>query len=200
MKPLSRKDFIIKYYPFVASITSGSGVYIQTLFAQAILESQGKVNGNYMVGASTLAKDFNNLFGIKADQSWKGKKVNLITREVYSGVDKFEPHYFRVYDSPEESMKDYISFLQKNPRYTTNGVFSAANYKDQAKALQRAGYATDPNYSNIVSQIGDGVTKIIKDNNLQSLPIIPAPGTIIGKTSIWLVILLAGAAFYILKK
>jgi flagellum-specific peptidoglycan hydrolase FlgJ len=200
MKPLSRKDFIVKYYPFVASITSGSGVYIQTLFAQAILESQGKVNGNYMVGGSTLAKDYNNLFGIKADKSWQGKKVNLKTREVYGGNDVYITDAFRVYDSPEDSMKDYIAFLQKNPRYTTNGVFSAANYKDQAKALQRAGYATDPNYSNIVSQVGDGVTKIIKDNNLQSLPIIPAPGTIIGKTSIWLVILLAGAAFYILKK
>ena len=132
MKPLSRIDFISKYYAFVKSITKATGIFPQTLFAQAILESQGKVGNAYMVAGSTLAKDFNNLFGIKADRSWKGKKVNLKTREVYGGNDVYITDAFRVYDSPEESMKDYILFLQK--------------------------------------------------------------------TSIWLVLILAGAAFYILKK
>lgn len=200
MKPLSRKEFVTKYYSLVKSITSGSGIYIQTLFAQAILESQGKVGNTYLVGGSTLAKDFNNLFGIKADRSWKGKKVNLKTREVYGGNDVYITDAFRVYDSPKESMKDYISFLQKNPRYATNGVFSAPTYKDQAKALQRAGYATDPNYSDTVGKLGDYVTKVIKENNLDTFTPIPAPGTIIAKTSIWLVVFLAGAAYYIFKK
>lgn len=201
MKPLSRKDFIIKYYPFVKSITSGSGIYIQTLFAQAILESQGKVGNTYLVAGSTLAKDFNNLFGIKADSSWKGKKVDMNTREVYSGKDVIVKDAFRVYDSPEESMKDYISFLKKNPRYERNGVFIAKDYKEQAKALKAAGYATDPNYAKVVGDLGDSITKIIKDNNLDALPpFTPSPGTIIAKSNIWLLLLLAGTAFYIFKK
>lgn len=200
MKPLSRKDFISKYYAFVKFITKATGIFPQTLFAQAILESQGKVGNAYMVAGSTLARDFNNLFGIKADRSWKGKKVNLKTREVYGGNDVYITDAFRVYDSPEESMKDYILFLQKNPRYTTAGVFSADSYKDQAKALQKAGYATDPNYSKIVGDLGDSVTKVINENKLDSFSPIPSPGSIIPKTSIWLVLILAGAAFYILKK
>jgi len=201
MIPLSRKDFITKYYPFVKELTKGTGIYIQTLFAQAILESQGSVNGIYKVGGSKLAKDYNNFFGIKANSSWKGKKVDMNTREVYSGTDVIVKDAFRVYDSPEDSMRDYVLFLQKNPRYKQHGVFSAKDYKEQAKALKAAGYATEPNYAKVVSDLGDSITKIIKDNNLDALPpLVPSPGTIIAKSNIWLLLLLAGTAFYIFKK
>ena len=116
MTPLSRTDFVKKYYSFVKQITQGTGIFIETLFAQAIIESQGKINGVYKVGGSKLAQYYNNLFGIKANSKWKGKKVNLQTREVYAGTDVMITDGFRVYDRPEDSMLDYVDFLKVNPR------------------------------------------------------------------------------------
>lgn len=48
----------------------------------------------------------------------------------------------------EASILDHGKFLKENIRYEQAGVFNAKNYKEQAEALLRAGYATDPNYSN----------------------------------------------------
>ena len=163
MIPVSRNEFVIKYYPFVKNITSGTGIYIETLLAQAILESQGKVNGVYLVGGSLLAKNYNNLFGIKASSGWKGAAVNLKTREVFANQSVTITDTFRVYNSPEDSMKDYVTFLKVNPRYTKAGVFEAKSYKDQAAALQKGGYATDPNYATLVGKLGDQVRSIINE-------------------------------------
>lgn len=55
---------------------------------------------------------------------------------------------WRVYDRWEDSILDHGKFLKENIRYEQAGVFNAKNYKEQAEALLRAGYATDPNYSN----------------------------------------------------
>ena len=52
---------------------------------------------------------------------------------------------FRKYASIGDSVKDHTYFLQQYARY--KGVFVAQTPEEQAKALQEAGYATDPNYS-----------------------------------------------------
>ncbi|WP_349393110.1 glucosaminidase domain-containing protein, partial [Clostridium perfringens] len=36
----------------------------------------------------------------------------------------------------------------ENSRYEQAGVFKAKDYREQAEAILRAGYATDPNYAN----------------------------------------------------
>ena len=198
MIPLTRKDFIKEYYTKAVEIISGTGIFIETLMAQAIIESQGLVNGNYMVGGSTLAKKYNNLFGIKADASWQGKKVNLKTGEVFSGQYVVITDAFRVYDSPVESMKDYIKFLQKNPRYTKYGVFTAKSYAEQAKALKAAGYATAPNYAETVTAVGDYVKKTIKELKDKKQIFEPGSGTI--KTSGLIIFLIALASYMIIKK
>jgi mannosyl-glycoprotein endo-beta-N-acetylglucosaminidase/stage II sporulation protein P len=107
--------------------------------AQAVLES-----GN---GRSELAAKYNNHFGIKSNSAWKGKVVSLRTKEVYDGREVVINDGFRVYDSIVESFRDRNRFLARNRRYTTNGVFSATTPQEQAKALQKAGYATDPKYA-----------------------------------------------------
>ena len=53
-------------------------------------------------------------------------------------------------------MLDYIHFLKVNPRYTTHGVFAANSAYDQARAMKRAGYATDPEYADKLMEIIDG--------------------------------------------
>jgi len=54
---------------------------------------------------------------------------------------------FRKYATVTDSFRDRNRFLARNPRYTNNGVFSAPDPASQCRALQRAGYATDPEYA-----------------------------------------------------
>jgi mannosyl-glycoprotein endo-beta-N-acetylglucosaminidase/stage II sporulation protein P len=166
MKGLSRENFVKRYSPFVNEITKGSGIFAGTLFAQAILESSGKykTGGQWLVGGSKLSQEANNYFGIKADKSWKGKRYNIATGENKpSGEYYVINDDFRAYSSVEDSLRDYINFLKTNPRYKKNGVFEAKNVKDQAEALKRSGYATAPNYAQLVDQVYNSVKKYISD-------------------------------------
>ena len=59
---------------------------------------------------------------------------------------------FRVYDSYQQSFQDYVQFLKTNPRYR-DALQQTENPESYAKALQQAGYATDPDYAEKVMQI-----------------------------------------------
>lgn len=123
--------------------------------AQAILESGW--------GQSRLAKDYNNLFGIKADVNWKGEYVTLETREFKSSTVNGK---FRKYKDAGQSIDDHAKFLYENKRYQNNGVFSAKTYIYQAKALQNAGYSTDTNEKG-QKVYANRLIEIIKQYNLQ---------------------------------
>ena len=208
MKPVSRKEYVKLYYPHIKKITAGTGIFPATQISQAIVESSGKINGVWYVGGSKLAKDYNNLHGIKAGGSWKGKSVNMKTREVYNGQDVTITDAFRVYDKPEDSMTDHVKFLIENPRYKKAGVFEAKNVKEQAEALKRAGYATDPNYSKTISDVSKQVEKYIKELFGDSPPPEPdrttppaptPPGPVMAKTPpvfTWLLLIAAAVFFY----
>ena len=123
--------------------------------AQAILESSW--------GESNLAKIYNNLFGIKADSSWKGESILLETFEFYD--TKIEDK-FRVYSDKNQSIKDHAKFLVDNQRYTKYGVFDAKTYIEQANALENAGYSTveDNNGQKIYAKY---LIDLIRQYNLQ---------------------------------
>jgi len=164
MKPTSRENFVKKYADFVNEITQNTGIFAGTLFAQAILESSGKykTGGQWLVGGSKLSQEANNFFGIKAEKNYKGKRYNIATGENKpSGEYYIIKDDFRKYDSVEDSLKDYINFLQTNPRYTKGGVFKAKNVKEQAEALKKSGYATAPDYANVVNSVYNSVKKFI---------------------------------------
>lgn len=141
---MKRNDFISKYKDAIIESIKGTGLFPSVLMAQAILESSDKY-GN--PGESRLSKYYNNFFGVKADPSWQGKKVNMTTGEVYDGKHVTVGANFRVYNDPLHSFKDRNEFLLKNSRYQQAGVFKAKTPEEQADALQSAGYATDPNYA-----------------------------------------------------
>lgn len=88
----------------------------------------------------------NNLFNIKANPSWKGRKGTARVWEVVNGqkiwVDG-EP--FRVYNNFEESFVDYGNFIFGNPRYA-KAVAVKSDYKKYIEEIRAAGFATDPNY------------------------------------------------------
>lgn len=136
----TRAQYIAQIAPLaVAARSEYPSLFPSLAIAQAILES-----GN---GRSELARVYHNHFGIKANKAWRGKVVSLRTKEVYDSKEVTVVDGFRAYDTDEDSFRDRNRFLAVNRRYTTNGVFSAATPQAQAKALQRAGYATDPNYA-----------------------------------------------------
>ncbi len=134
-----------KEYKILPSIT----------IAQAILESSW--------GESDLAKIYNNLFGIKADSSWKGESVLLETFEFYD--TKIEDK-FRVYSNKNQSIKDHAKFLVDNQRYKKYGVFEAKTYIEQAYALQNAGYSTAEDNSGQKRYAKD-LIELIRQYNLQ---------------------------------
>jgi flagellum-specific peptidoglycan hydrolase FlgJ len=140
--------------------TAGSRIFPTLLLAQAIVESSGLVNGYYVPGESLLSKNYNNYFGIKASSQWRGKTVTLNTGEVVNGRRVVIPGTFRVYDSVKDSFADFVSFLKTNPRYTTAGVFTATTPSQQAERIAAAGYATDPNYANILKSIIKSIDSI----------------------------------------
>lgn len=134
-----------KEYKILPSIT----------IAQAILESSW--------GESDLAQIYNNLFGIKADSSWKGEYVTLETFEFYD--TKIEDK-FRVYSNKNQSIKDHAKFLVDNQRYKKYGVFEAKTYIEQANALQNAGYSTAEDNSGQKRYAKD-LIELIRQYNLQ---------------------------------
>jgi flagellum-specific peptidoglycan hydrolase FlgJ len=148
---MNRQQFAIEFMPDAIEVTQGSNIFPETLIVQAIVESQGNVNGTWYPAQSQLAKLGNNLFGIKG--SGDLGVINLPTSEYINGGWTIENGAFAKYSSVKESMRDYVDFLQRNPRYTTNGVFNALNPIEQFAALQRSGYATNPNYSNILTSV-----------------------------------------------
>lgn len=93
-----------------------------------------------------------NLFGIKAGAGWQGRVVEVPTTEYINGVRQTRVEKFRAYSSYEESFRDYARLLTTNPRYE-NVITSARDASSFAHGLQRAGYATDPNYAAKLTRI-----------------------------------------------
>jgi LysM repeat protein len=55
---------------------------------------------------------------------------------------------FRKYSAPEYSYRDHSIFLTTRSRYSDLFDLSISDYKNWAKGLKKAGYATDKNYPN----------------------------------------------------
>ena len=100
--------------------------------AQGILESG--------MGYSRLALEANNHFGIKCHSEWEGKRI-------YHDDDE-KGECFRVYKDPRTSYRDHSLFLTSRSRYNLLFDLKIDDYKGWAKGLKKAGYATDPKYSN----------------------------------------------------
>ncbi|WP_028300842.1 flagellar assembly peptidoglycan hydrolase FlgJ [Oceanospirillum beijerinckii] len=144
----SPEEFIRELYPAAERAAKELGVNPAVMLSQAALETGW---GRYMIRDSSGKNSFN-LFGIKADRRWEGEHAVVSTLEYRGGVAQRESAAFRAYDSYEDSLKDYASFLQSNPRYT-NALRNANDPVAFTKGLQDAGYATDPAYAKKIQRI-----------------------------------------------
>lgn len=121
--------------------------------SQFMLESGWRPGGSL----SGLANaPYHNLFGIKASSDWTGRTVNMPTREVGPQGSYWINADFRAYDSWSDSLKDHAAFFS-NTEWRRNNyrfVVGEKDYKAACRALQSAGYATDPSYaSKLISMI-----------------------------------------------
>lgn len=144
----SSDEFIATMLPMAEKAAVRIGVDPKVLVAQAALETGW---GKSIMRADD-GSNSHNLFGIKATGNWKGENARAITSEFRDGQMVKETADFRSYDSYEDSFHDLVSLLQNNDRY--QGVVKSADNPEQfVKELQKAGYATDPNYASKISSI-----------------------------------------------
>ena len=135
----SEQEFIVQTAKYAVSLKETYGILPSISIAQAILESDW--------GRSELSVENNNFYGIKGDNP--DKTVMMNTKEFVNGewIEIKAP--FRKYDSWQESMDEHARLIVYGTTWNENqyaGVLAATNYKDAAYALEKSGYATDPDY------------------------------------------------------
>lgn len=118
-----------------------------------LLASQAAIETGYGKHAPN-----NNLFGVKSHGKSEG--ASLKTKEVINGKEVTQTANFREYKSYDEAIADRLKFTEENPRYRKNGYFDAQTAKEKAEALQRAGYATDPNYASKIDKVAEKLRKM----------------------------------------
>jgi LysM repeat protein len=154
------EQYIQQYKDVAIAEMKRSRIPASITLAQGILESG---NGN-----SRLATEANNHFGIKCKKEWTG-------RTLYEDDDAPQ-ECFRAYPTAEDSYRDHSDFLMKSSRYAFLFDLAPTDYKGWAEGLKKAGYATNPNYPQLL-------INFIEKHNLQQYdggelniqPALPAP-------------------------
>jgi flagellar protein FlgJ len=150
-----QQDFVKKLMPHAEQASKATGVPAHLMVGQAALESGwGKREIKMPDGTSS-----HNLFGVKAGPSWNGKVAEVMTTEYHNGVANKQVEKFRAYDSYADSFKDYANTISNNPRYA-NVIKDGSNASGFAQALQKAGYATDPNYADKLTKVINSVSTL----------------------------------------
>ena len=128
---LTPEEYIYKWRHVAVEHMEIYGIPASITMGQAILES-GYGNGY-------LARVANNHFCIKCKGSWTGATI------IHADDDPND--CFRVYDTAEDSFRDHADFLNGGSRYDFLFSYDADDYKNWAKGLKKAGYATAPDYA-----------------------------------------------------
>lgn len=146
----SPAEFIATMLPMAEKAAKRLGVEPRFLVAQAALETGwGKSMIKQKDGSNS-----HNLFGIKSN-GWDGESARVKTTEYVNGKATKQMAGFRAYDSFEQSFNDYVRLLENNDRYQP-AIQVASMSGDSERfvnELQRAGYATDPQYARKINQI-----------------------------------------------
>ena len=133
------KQFIEHIAPLIQREGFSRGYSIvSTTIAQSIVEGA--------CGTSGLAKNYHNHFGMKAGKSWRGKSVNMKTKEEYTPGQLTDIRdFFRAYDSDVEGVEGYYDFIDTK-RYAN--LRDAKSFRQFAEYLKADGWATSSSYVN----------------------------------------------------
>lgn len=150
-----RREFVEKFRPLAERAGRALGVAPEALIGQAALETGW---GRHQPASASGDPSFN-FFGIKATGGWRGAAVASQTTEYDGGVARARVEAFRAYDSSEAGVADYVRLVGSNPRYAA-ARGSGDDIARFATALQRGGYATDPDYAAKLQQVVETVRSI----------------------------------------
>ena len=147
---MDKEAFIQKVAEKVSKYAPLYGICVHSpIIAQAIIESGW--------GKSGLASKYHNYFGLKCGGSWKGKSVNMTTKEEYKvGTMTNIRDNFRVFDDFDDGIRGYFEFINYSRYANLKGVTSPEEYCRRIKA---DGYATSSKYV-------DNIMRVIRDNKL----------------------------------
>jgi LysM repeat protein len=134
VKDYNCQSYIDRYAALAVSEMKRTGIPASITLAQGMIESD--------FGRSSLASEGNNHFGIKCHDNWTG--------QVIRHDDERRNECFRKYPRPEDSFYDHSDFLKSVPRYRELFNLSPTDYKGWARGLKRTGYATNPDYANML--------------------------------------------------
>ena len=160
LSTLQRASSVAAYGKNAATPTvSQTGFVARHTQAAIRIEKETGIPASYMVGQAGHETGWGrseikqrggdpsyNLFGIKAGPGWKGKVAEVTTTEYVNGVAQKQVAKFRAYNSYDESFRDYARMITTSPRYAKASQQTGSAYA-YASGLQKAGYATDPNYA-----------------------------------------------------
>jgi flagellar protein FlgJ len=146
------RDFVERVWPHALEAGRVTSIPGHFIVAQAALESGwGRGEIRHPDGRGS-----HNLFNIKAGRGWAGDTVEVLTTEYVNGAPQKQVDRFRAYRSYAEAFADYASLLKSNPRYSN--VIGQQDGAGFARALQQAGYATDPMYADKLARVIGSVT------------------------------------------
>lgn len=133
------KKFIAEIAPIIQRTAKRNGYKLASpILAQACVESD--------YGVSLLGKKYFNYFGLKCGSSWKGKSVNLSTKEEYTpGVLTSIRDNFRVFDDMESGVQGYFDFISTK-RYSN--LKSATTPQEYLERIVADKYCTSTKYVN----------------------------------------------------
>ena len=144
---ISQGAFVQRHAQAAARVEQASGIPAAFMLGQAGHETGW---GRSEIRMADGSPSFN-LFGIKATGGWSGKVAEITTTEFVNGAAQKVVAKFRAYDSYEDSLRDYARLITQSPRYA-----QVSQQTDSVQAwtsgLQRAGYATDPDYASKLSR------------------------------------------------
>ncbi len=142
--------FLEQALPEALRIQITEGIPASAIMAQAILESH--------YGQSSLAKNGNNFFGLKAFDTWKGARMRNVPTLDDGSIPTIAD--FRSYPNLSEGFNGYASFLRETGRY--DNAFNKKTGVEFISTVLRDGYCGDPHYVEMVREI-------ISRNNLDRL-------------------------------
>ncbi|MEI7447682.1 MAG: flagellar assembly peptidoglycan hydrolase FlgJ, partial [Burkholderiales bacterium] len=136
------RAFVDRMWGAAEQAERATGVPAGFIVGQAALESGwGRQEIRHADG-----RPAHNLFGIKAGAGWKGATVDATTTEWVDGRPVKSVERFRAYGSYEEAFGDWARLMAQNPRYAAV-LQAGGSIEGFARNLQKAGYATDPDYA-----------------------------------------------------
>jgi hypothetical protein len=150
---MTAEEYIHKYKDYAIEQMIVYNIPASITLAQGMLESE--------YGNSILAMYANNHFGIKCHDDWNG--------DYFIMDDDTKHEHFRKYQNVDQSYQDHAAFLRSRPWYTFLFNYSRDDYRDWARGLSRAGYATAPDYSEHLIHIIEENKLFVYDTVLQKL-------------------------------